>query len=761
MLSEPTSFCLDIDWTAKNQVTSPYGWAYGRNISVSLRSLYLVCNEAIDSEIEDKYSSPMVLIGIYISIASSLCVLAMALDLLCGFRNRKFWFPCKYFSLNAASITVITVAMKLPVDLNSSMLTSVDQVGKIGGLAFMCTVMSNLMPSLASMDNKSLIANVTGLSILVITVVVNVSLQIRTQVILPYAYNPWYKNLSLAIVACIYMSMLLFLLIILISSAITLPTSKKILEFKYQGITKTASNYQNPQENLIEKLRQTVKRYWIMAETGSPQFVMASTPLSCASGIICIISMVMHIYMVTRTFVRGMFLDFGSVYKWSMCLIVITQFIGIVIGSIAPIFRCFTLLSFKSFANQSSKHFMVFKIEKYWTKLLCEWKESGLNILLTSRRSRSLLNTMKTHVLSFCISFQKVIIVSCKIIALIPVVVIIFITHCSYYIKLMKATLFTPPIGASSDDTNEDLSSYVLLLEDNMELAEKTMKRISDSMNRLIHNGEKKQHNNLLKLLEESVAFEGVETFDTDQVQSLLSVEPVNSWSLPIVSLTCIAIALPNISKDIVDNLLESVGEGILFTHLVEESLNRESVYVNIRRATMALWLEVEDKCKWLETTLKATAYEGKTPIEIINLFAHSAENIVNKFQTSTNKESMESENLPPKIIVANSMYRVAKTIIHTYTSNNLEIIEDELFTRLYRMIADILAASFTNIPQVITMKCRDSAIEKREASVLAAIDLLGRTTKIIKKLETHELPNMDPEKMGFIDEWRLHLKQP
>ncbi|KAK9076271.1 hypothetical protein SSX86_004604 [Deinandra increscens subsp. villosa] len=605
MPSEVMSFCYGIDWPAINQLQPPYDWGNGRNISVSLRSLYLVCTEAVISDYEGRYSSPMVLIGIYISIASSLCILAMALDLLYGFRNRKFWFPCKYFSLNAASITVITVAMKLPVDLNSSMLAEVDQVGKIGGLAFMCIMMSNLMPSLASKDNKSLIANVTGLSILVITVVVNVSVQIRTQVIDTYAYNYWYKNFSVAIVACIYMSMLLFLLIILISSAITLPTSKKILEFKYQGITKTASNDQNPQENLIEKLRQTVKRYWIMAETGSPQFVMASTPLSCASGIICVIS-------------------------------------------------------------------------------------------------------------------------------------------------------------SSSDDTNQDLSNYVLLLEDNMELAERTMKRIYDSMNRLIHNAEKKQHKNLLKLLDKSIAFEGVETFDTDQVQSLLSVEPVNSWSLPIVSLTCIAIALPNIRKDIVDNLLESVGEGILFTHLVEESLNRESVYVNIRRATMALWLEVEDKCKWLETTLKASDYEGKTPTEIINLFAHKAENIVNEFQTSTNyRESIEPENLPLKIIVANSMYRVAQTIIHTYASNNLDIVEEELFTRLYRMIADILAASLTNIPQVITMKCRESAIEKRETSVLAAIDLLGRTTEIIKKLETRELPNMDPDKMGFIDEWRLHLKQP
>ncbi|GKF03592.1 hypothetical protein Tco_0030515, partial [Tanacetum coccineum] len=107
------------------------------------------------------YSQPMVWIGIYIAIASLVCTLAMAADLLHGLRNKKFWFPCKFFTLNAASITVITVAMKLPVDLTSEMPGDMEQAAKIGSLAFMCTVMVNLMPSLASMDNKTLLANVT------------------------------------------------------------------------------------------------------------------------------------------------------------------------------------------------------------------------------------------------------------------------------------------------------------------------------------------------------------------------------------------------------------------------------------------------------------------------------------------------------------------------------------------------------------------------------------------------------------------------
>ncbi|MFS7944208.1 hypothetical protein Hanom_Chr06g00509351 [Helianthus anomalus] len=287
------------------------------------------------------------------------------------------------------------------------------------------------------------------------------------------------------------------------------------------------------------------------------------------------------------------------------------------------------------------------------------------------------------------------------------------------------------------------------------------MKGISESMNRLIQKAEKKQHNNLLKLLEEfvgeSAALNGVVTFDNDQFQSPLPIE-----------------------HERVDNLFKSVGEGLLYAYLVKETLNREAVYVNIRRATATLWHDVEENCKWLETTLERSAYEeknSKNPKDvirlgsackektqknlrhIINLFAQSAEKILNEFNKSTNGE-VEKENLPRKVIAANSMYRITKTILNTYESNDLDIVEDELFTRLSGMIADILVACLTNIPRAIAMMCHESVIEIREASVAAAIDLLGRTTKIIEKLERH-VPNMDQDKMTYIDEWRIHLRQP
>ncbi|PWA90461.1 hypothetical protein CTI12_AA100680 [Artemisia annua] len=557
---------------------------------------YLInyCQQASYLEAENRSSKPISWIGIYIALASFICTLAMAADLVHGFRSRKIWFPCKYFTLNAASITVITVAMKLPVDLSSLMPFYLDQATKVESIAFMCTMMANFMPSLASVDNKTLLANVIGLAILVITMIVNICIQISTGVIVNFNFRLSVTNFM--ILAYIYMALLFWLLVVLISAAITIPASKQILEFKYQATCKRTLNDQLNNMSAVEKLTQYIRKYWVTAESGSPQFVMASTPLS---------------------------------------------------------------------------------------------------------------------------------------------------STCAIYLMAM---LFTPAITSRIDDVNEDLSNCFLKLEDDMELGERTLKRISSSIKHLIQKAEKKQQKDLLVLLDTSTGFKGVENFDNDQVLPLTTVKLVNSWSLPIVTFTCIAIALPNIPKDVVDSLVKSVHEGLLLSHLVEESLNSTSEYGNIRRVTMTLWHEVEANCMW------------ETSVEILEWFAKKAEEIVIQFRGDTNGDAMETT--PKELIAANSMYRIAQTIVFNYQGNVEPMSVEELFALLRGMIADIFLACFTNIPRVILMKCHASAIEKRESSVEAAAKLLGRTKEILKRLEVQELPSMDPDKMAFIDEWRAHLRQ-
>ena len=130
-----------------------------------------------DKQIQLRLDAPMPWIGMYIAAASAICTLAMAADVIRGFRSKKLWLPCKYFSLNATSLTLLTVTMKLTVDLTGSMPGTNDQIASVGSLVFMSAAVANFMTSVASMESKEILLNLTALGILVITIAVNVCIR--------------------------------------------------------------------------------------------------------------------------------------------------------------------------------------------------------------------------------------------------------------------------------------------------------------------------------------------------------------------------------------------------------------------------------------------------------------------------------------------------------------------------------------------------------------------------------------------------------
>ncbi|GJX77973.1 hypothetical protein Tco_0324784, partial [Tanacetum coccineum] len=292
------------------------------------------------SDLQNQFSEPLPWIGIYIALASLICVITMVADLFHGLRNRKLWFPCRFFTLNAASLSVIAVAMKLPMDINNSMPGHVDQVSKLGSMAFMCTMMANLLPSLATMTNKELLTNIIALGVLVITLVVNVCIQINTGVLTLYINNEdLHGTISDArdvsgnatihnIVAIIYVVTLLMLLIIHACSSLAIVESKKMLESEYQAGHESALRVLRPPRLSVEYLRQHVRNHWIMAETSSPQFVAACS----ASGIICAANALGHIVTTVFTFYIVSPRGYKSDYKWSMLVIFIIQSIGVILG---------------------------------------------------------------------------------------------------------------------------------------------------------------------------------------------------------------------------------------------------------------------------------------------------------------------------------------------------------------------------------------------------------------------------------------------
>ncbi|XP_076953836.1 uncharacterized protein LOC143628037 [Bidens hawaiensis] len=666
------------------------------------------------TEMQNKFSKPMTWIGIYIAAASVFCILPMLADLLHGFKNKTLWFSCKYFTLNAASLTVIAVAMKLPMDLNNSMPNPVDQAAKLGSMAFMCIMMANLLPSLATMDSKELLTNIIALAIF-------------------------------------YVAMLLVLLMIHTCSALMILNSKQILESEYKAGHERALKDLELRQPTVEKLKQHVSNHWIMTETGSPQFTTVCSATTSASGVICVLSTLLHIVIMLHT--RTHMKDYGSDYKWSVLVILITQFIGVLLGTIAPLSRCFASLSFKVSIKWIWNHFRVFKVESYYTRKLYDWKQSRIPLKLSRRRCKIVIQDLKVLILSLCIGFQKTVVVVCKMIALIPIFFVIGILccfHCWKWLKVMLGASNSVSVeGSGQPQHNKDLSLYVLQLQDDMELADKTLTCISKSVDCVIKRAEKQQPNNLMKLLEESSGFEEIGKYDVQCIPPLTKENYVDCWSLSIVTLTTIAMSFSNIQKTKVDRLLRSVSEGLTYVKHVEEMLNATDEYVTIQKAARTLWLEVDVYHTWLGNKLPNPANKLNTPKETVQWFSDTAEYIVTENMKGSDDSSLYTS------ISANSMYRITQTILASHHADIDQVSQEELFVKLSSVISQILAACLTNLPRVIAMKCLTSVIEKREESVQTAAQLLGETMQIINSLQDRELPSLNPDELPFIDKWR------
>ncbi|KAL5711760.1 hypothetical protein ACHQM5_014004 [Ranunculus cassubicifolius] len=127
-----------------------------------------------------KYSDPVPVIGLYIAAASAVCALLMLYDIVHGFIKRKRWLPCKLFKLNSVTLSLIGVVVKLTVDLTTSMPSALDQLSKLAGTTCLCIYMCYIFPSIPDMKDST---NMFALSILVVTVIVNICIQLSTGVI--------------------------------------------------------------------------------------------------------------------------------------------------------------------------------------------------------------------------------------------------------------------------------------------------------------------------------------------------------------------------------------------------------------------------------------------------------------------------------------------------------------------------------------------------------------------------------------------------
>ncbi|KAL9155668.1 hypothetical protein ABFS82_09G020100 [Erythranthe guttata] len=681
--------------------------------------------------LHDKLDEPTPWIGLYIATTSLVCTLAMAADASIGFRSKELWFPCKYFTLNAFSLTLLAVTMKLPLDLTSFTIQDDDKLARISSLVFMSTAMANFTTSLWSMTDNEIVLNLAALALLVLTVFGNVAVHIMH---LLHFYDV-HSIMEEQIVCAVFM---LFLLLTLCFSAVMLPTAKRQIHLAYCETRRKISNDKKVVWGNFSdgELKIAVTRYWVMAQTGSSQFVIARSVTCVASGLMCLLMGLTLLQVETRKFsYEG---KVSSNYKWSIKLILLVQTIGVAVGGIAPVIRWFVAARFKSSKIGHRSFRDELKVESYWTERLVQWRDRPVPLKIRHHIYRKLLHHAKGLLLNSCIRVQITIVWASKLVLLISALCVKQLMSCFHYIRNLKASCYS--------------NGYVLLLEGESQLPQKTLRNICNEVDKLIRRGKKKQWKNLIDFLNKSGNFNGVREFDTNQ-------KPPNCWSMPIVTLTSIAISLPKVTNDTANRLLSVVSGGLYFAKLIEKTLNKNGDLAVIRHAADVIWVGVEFYQTWQDVDLRRESLKSQSHETTLQNLSNNAQTIVDDFLSATRGDPLMQNplNWPVEIIAARSMYRVTQTILQTHT-NNVGQNDEELFERLSVMISSILAACLTNLVSVIIFKCHSDVIEEREESVRQAAILLGQSDEILKILQPRGLPGIDPKEAAYIDSWRAFM---
>ncbi|KAL5718716.1 hypothetical protein ACHQM5_011593 [Ranunculus cassubicifolius] len=280
----------------------------------------------------DKYSAPVPVIGLYIAAASAVCALLVLYDIVIyGFIKRQRWLPCQWFKLNSVTLSLIGVVVKLTVDLTTSMPSALDQLSKLAGTTSLCIYMCYIYPSISDMKDST---NMFALSILVITVCVNMCIQLSTGVIVLFVPEH-------IVVMCI----MLLLLAILWRHVFLAKNERR------DSVATDKSNFMSGKHKLWgvrpNSFLQRLKDCYLSNYKVNPQFRASRRVDYSTVGDLSLISLAILIQAAIRSIVlkkENLCKGVSSDYQWSMAMIVVTQFFFTIIGSFASYFRRWTML---------------------------------------------------------------------------------------------------------------------------------------------------------------------------------------------------------------------------------------------------------------------------------------------------------------------------------------------------------------------------------------------------------------------------------
>ncbi|KAK9141032.1 hypothetical protein Scep_010713 [Stephania cephalantha] len=199
-----------------------------------------------------------------------------------------------------------------------------DQLSKLAGTTFICICMGFFMPSLGLTTDSECLSNMISLTIFVVTVLVNICIQMHTGVITSF------KAEHIVILCC-----MMLLLMMLWHYAPMLSAQKQV----FADFTK--ARFANGDGSLLERL----KLCYLCTFQSNPQFMFCRKLMCPSTSMLCAICSAVLLQAVFRSFASKelLFCEGISDYRWSMWAIVVSQTIAVLVGFLSTIIRLVTV----------------------------------------------------------------------------------------------------------------------------------------------------------------------------------------------------------------------------------------------------------------------------------------------------------------------------------------------------------------------------------------------------------------------------------
>ncbi|XP_042490008.1 uncharacterized protein LOC122069979 [Macadamia integrifolia] len=671
------------------------------------------------------FAKPMPVMGVYIAGASLICFLSMSIDLITGFRRQSF--HCRFFSLNSMTLTLLSIATKLPTDLNSPMPSHLDQLSKLTGSVFICTAMANFMPSLATMSDSEIISNMVSLAIFVVTVIVNICIQMGTGVI--YDFLPEHM---------IVISLMLFLLLLFCLSSLAVPATRQVLDRQYRVKLKDIDEPEKWGHD-FGYLKAEIEKLWAMVHAISPQQVFGNFTTCSAAGFLNFLSVVILVEAAVRSFVPGdlSFCKGNSDYGlWSISTVLGSQFLAVFVGSSSPLLRWMIVVKPVCERWFSMNFLDILRGLKDQTlKLFHLSKNPSLNVL-TERdddwiRKLAIYLPVK-YVVIYLFNFRKTL--------LLPSITF-FLRH-------------YPPLVNS------------ILKEGERESVPTNFQHGRSECERMINGGTKNHPGHLIKLLQKrseaynSGLFMGVFEFDNYLVPPIRTSDceipaPPNCWTMAVVILTSIANSLGHSNKERMKSLIDIVREGLRVSKFIEDNLEDKSL-ISVRDAAEFLWVGMDYCTFFIDINLhkdlsSSTGFSmSNSPDGILKKLANAGKGCV--LRSKEKLMGVPHVLWPTEVIIGYNLYRVCESIL---LDNGKYQTIDKLFDWIEHTISDLLAACLSNLPQALYAECASTNIVEAEERVERAAYVLGQFQEILQILRAMNFPQLDHDESAYLENWR------